>query len=275
MAGHLANLAAWHSHNSGWPAGGSLPFALAIQRRYCDLGGEIHYRSRVEEILVESHPKPGRGPDRAVGVRLADGTERYADVIVSAADGYTTIFDMLGGGYVNDLIRDYYAQPPSRQEHGILVSLGVARDLANEPHACTYLLDQPVTIAGQERDRLTVEHYSFDPSLAPAGKSAIGVWLDSSYAHWHRLHGNSEQYEAEKERVANAVIGQLESYYPGIGGQIEVVDVATPLTIERYTGNWRGSEAWFPAKNGLGVMLKGLSRTLPGLEKERIKMVER
>lgn len=266
MAGHLANLASWHSQNSGWPTGGSLPFALAIQRRYCDLGGEIHYRSRVEKVLVEAGPKHGRGTDRAVGVRLADGTEHYADVVISAADGYTTIFDMLGGEYVNDQIRDYYAQPPSRQEHGILVSLGVSRDLANEPHAVTYLLEQPTTIAGQERERLTVEHYSFDPTMAPAGKSAIGVWLESSYAYWQDMHGDTEKYETEKQRVANAVIGQLERYYPGISGQIEVVDVATPLTIERYTGNWRGSEAWFPKRSGLGVMLKGLSRTLPGLD---------
>ena len=42
--------------------------------------------------------------------------------------------------------------------------------------------------------------------------------------------------------------------------------MATPMTIERYTGNWRGAEAWFPTRNRMGVMLKGLSRTLPGLE---------
>jgi phytoene dehydrogenase-like protein len=173
---------------------------------------------------------------------------------------------MLGGEYLNDQIRDYYAQPPSRQEHGILVSLGVARDLANEPHAVTYLLEQPLTIAGQERDRLTVEHYSFDPAMAPAGKSAMGVWLESSYAYWQAIHGDHEEYEAEKLRVANAVTGQLDRYYPGISAQIEVVDVATPLTIERYTGNWRGAEAWFPKQSGLGVMLKGLSRTLPALD---------
>ena len=38
--------------------------------------------TRVEKILVEG--------DRAVGVRLADGTERRAGRVISAADGYTT-----------------------------------------------------------------------------------------------------------------------------------------------------------------------------------------
>jgi phytoene dehydrogenase-like protein len=274
MAGHLANLASWHNHNSGWPIGGSLSFSRAIERRFRDLGGEIHYRSRVDEILVDTHPacpdhsqgkSNGRAP-RAVGVRLADGSEHHADVIISAADGYTTIFDMLDGDYLNDQIRAYYARGPSSQEHGILVSLGVARDLSDQPHTVTYLFEQPITIAGEERERLTVEHYCFDPSLAPAGKSVIEVWLNSGYAYWQGMSDDHERYDAEKQQVASAVIDQLERHYPGISSQIEVVDVATPLTIERYTGNWQGSEAWFPASNSIGVMLRGLSKTLPGLE---------
>jgi len=72
-------LAFMHNRDGGYPVGGSLEFARAIERRYLDLGGEIHYRSRVERILVEN--------DRAVGVRLADGSEHRADVVISAADG--------------------------------------------------------------------------------------------------------------------------------------------------------------------------------------------
>jgi phytoene dehydrogenase-like protein len=267
MAAHLANLAAWHSLDAGWPAGGSLSFAQAIARRYLGLGGAIHFRSPVEKVLVETWPRLGRRAHRAVGVRLADGTEHRADDVVSAADGRTTIVEMLGGRYVNDEIRAYYDEAPRRQEHGVLVCLGVARDLSDAPHAVTYLLEQPVTIAGDLRERLTVEHYCFDPTMAPAGKSVMEVWLDSRYSAWKGMYGERDRYDAEKQRVADAVIGQLEGYYPGIRDQIEVVDVATPLTIERYTGNWQGAEAWFPARNRLGVMLKGLSRTLPGLER--------
>jgi phytoene dehydrogenase-like protein len=201
-----------------------------------------------------------------VGIRLGDGTEHYADVIVSAGDGYTTIFHMLGGDYVNDQICGYYDAAPSGQEHGVLVSLGVDCDLSGEPRAVTCLLDRPVLIAGEPRDRLTVEHYSFDPTMAPQGKSVLEVWLDSSYAYWKPLHTDAARYQAEKEQVATAVIAELERPYPGIRRQIEVVDVATPITIERYTGSWRGLEAWFPSTNGLRVMLRGLSRTLPGLD---------
>ena len=270
MAGHLANLAGWHSHNAGWPAGGSLPFSRAIERRYLDLGGKIHYRSRVDKVLVDTQ-RPGRRPSRAVGVRLADRSEHRAAAVISAADGHTTIFDMLGGEFLNDQIRAYYAvasgkQGPSKPGSTIQVSLGVARDLSKESHTVALLLDQPLTIAGEVRDRLTMEHYCFDPTIAPPGKSVVEVWLDSSYAYWKGISDHRERYEAEKQRAASAVIGQLERLYPRITEQIEVVDVATPLTIERYTGNWHGCQAWFPTRNMVGVMLKGLSRRLPGLE---------
>jgi phytoene dehydrogenase-like protein len=266
MAAHLANLAGWHSHNAGWPVGGSLAFARAIERRHLDLGGEVHYKSRVEKILLEACPERGGGDDRAVGVRLADGTEHRADVVISAADGHATIFDMLEGKYTDDQIRDYYADPPASQQFGIHVSLGVARDLSNEPHAVTHLLEGPIAIAGEPREQLTVKHYGYDPNLAPPGKSAVKVMLDSTHAYWKNLYDDRERYEAEKEQVARAVIDQLEKPYPGISGQIEVVDVATLMTIERYTGNWQGLQAWPATRNTVSVMLKGLSKTLPGLK---------
>ena len=64
------------------------------------------------------------------------------------------------------------------------------------------------------------------------------------------------------------MIDHLESRYPGITGDIEVIDVATPLTTERYTGNWQGSiKGWLPlTTNGDNLMQQGMSKTLPGLE---------
>ena len=243
---------------SGWPVGGSLAFSRAIERRYLDLGGEIHYKSRVEKILVENN--------RAVGVRLADSTEHRADIIISAADGHATIFDMLEGKYVNDRVRSYYSDAPESQPFALHVFLGVAREFAHEPHSIALLLEQPVTIADKVRERLDVELFNFDPSLAPAGKSVVKVVFDSSYAFWKDLYEQHERYQAEKSRVAEIVIGLLEKRFPGIREQVEVIDVTTPVTVERYTDNWHGFQAWPPKRNAMAVMRKGLSRTLPGLE---------
>ncbi len=60
----------------------------------------------------------------------------------------------------------------------------------------------------------------------------------------------------------------LDARVPGFRQAIEVVDVATPVTYERYTSNWQGSiEGWIP-RPGSVRMDEGdqLPHTLPGLE---------
>jgi phytoene dehydrogenase-like protein len=264
----LMILALMHNRNAGYPIGGSLPFARAIERRYLDLGGEIHYNSQVEKILVEPRAGQGRGDDRAVGVRLADGAaapkERHADAVISAADGRATIFDMLETKYTSDEIRSRYDEwpvfPPIVQ-----VSLGVARDLSNEPHMVTYLLEDPITVGGEVHSHMGVKNYGFDPTLAPAGKSVLEIIFGSSHEYWKAMYEERERYEAEKQQIAMAVIGRLEKRFPGITGQVEAVDVATPMTTERYTGNWQGSiMGWATTTETMGR--EEMSKTLPGLK---------
>jgi phytoene dehydrogenase-like protein len=258
MAPHLNLLAQCETGGFSWPAGGSLPFALDIERRYRALGGEVHYRARVEKVLVEG--------SRAVGVRLADGSELRADVVASTAYGPSTVYDLLDGRYLDDRIRAAYSTPVDEVTMGIHVSFGVARDLASEPPALVLLLPRPVGIAGRTYERLGLEMFGFDPSMAPPGKGVIKVLLKTSYGFWRQLRQNPERYRAEKEQVAAAVLDQLEPRFPGLRSQVEVVDVATPATSERYTGNGR------TFSGSLGIPLagflagRGMVRRLPGLE---------
>ena len=47
-----------------------------------------------------------------------------------------------------------------------------------------------------------------------------------------------------------------------------MVDVATPLTFERYTGNWKGSfEGWLITPQNASTMTKRMPQTLPGLQR--------
>jgi phytoene dehydrogenase-like protein len=264
VLGLMMTLAWMHSRDAGYPIGGSLAFSRAIEQRYLDLGGEIHYRARVAKILTEGDSE---GNDRAVGLRLVDGSEYRTDVVVSAADGHATIFDMLEGKYIDDTIRGYYetmpAFPPITQ-----VSLGVNRDLSAEPHSVTFTLEEPVRIAEKERSRLQYRHLAHDPTQAPEGKSVLKVMIGSDYGYWKALAEDDECYEAEKKDVAIKVIDQLARKFPGIGEQVEVVDVATPLTYERFTDNWNGStEGWMLTTKTMSMMFgPGMRKTLPGLE---------
>ncbi len=256
--GGLADfLATMHLKAAGYPVGGPLEFVRAIEQRYLGLGGEIHYKSPVARILVEN--------DRAVGVRLADGTEHRADIVISAADGHTTIFNMLEGKYISDEIRSYYDTLPLYPPL-LIISLGVARPLEEMPPglvAEVFPLDEPLTIAGRGYKWLG-GHKNFDPSLAPEGKNRVGVTLDTEYEYWRDLRNQDRRrYKAEKEQVADQVIEALDRRYPGLAAQVEMRDVATPVTFERFTGNWKGS--WMGWAFTPKVMNMHMSKTLPGL----------
>jgi len=255
MACLLMILGWMHRRSAGYPLGGSLEFARSIERRYLDLGGQIHYRAPVTRILVEG--------DRAVGVRLADGSEHRGDIIISAADGHATIFDLLGGQYLNDEIRGYYDNLPLFPPL-VHVALGVNRSFEQVPSNVIYCLDEPVTIGGRPQNHLGVEVGNFDPTQAPPGKTVVKVMCTADYAYWKNLRRDPARYRAEKEGIAERVVALLDQHYPGLAGQVEMRDVATPMTWERYTGNWRGSmEGWLLTRKTFPPFR--MSRTLPGL----------
>jgi phytoene dehydrogenase-like protein len=245
-----------HTGNAGFPLGGSLAFAQRLAQRYLDLGGEIHYKAQVERILVEE--------DRAVGVCLYDDREFGADVVISAADGRATIYHMLDGRYVNrQIARLYRGDMPLHTQ--LQVSLGLKRDLGDEPHWAIHLRREPIRIAGEARHELGIKHYCFDPSLAPPGCSSVVLTLRSDYDYWSRIYGR-KPYDMEQLQVADQLLEILESIYPAIGGDVEVEDVATPLSYERYTGNWLGSTCgWLLTPDTMNMMIRGVPKTLPGL----------
>lgn len=258
MIAALSLLAYMNQGNAGFPAGGSLEFARRIEKHYLDLGGVIHYKNQVQEILVKNH--------KAVGVRLYDDEEHSSDYVISTADGFGTIYQMLDGKYTNAKLDKLYRNGNLPILSQLLVSFGVKRDLSAEPHWATYLLDETIGIAGEEHSQIGVKNYCFDPRLAPPGHSVIEVMLRSDYEYWKRIYGR-KLYDTEQIQVEQQVINFLEMIYPGIRDEVETIDVATPLSYERYTGNWQGATCgWLLTKKTMLLMLRGLRKNLPGLE---------
>lgn len=254
MMAAAALLAYMHTGNASFPEGGSLEFARSIEKRYLELGGEIQYNAQVEKIFVEN--------GRATGVRLYSDEIHRADYILSAADGRSTLFDLLGEEYCSKkFLKLFNGHIPTYSM--VLISYGVNRDLSSEPHWTTHLLDEPLLVAGEERYELGVKHYCFDPSLAPTGKSVVEIMLRSDFAYWQHIYGR-KLYDTEQSQVSDILLNYLEKHYPDITKQIEVIDEATPLSYERYTGNWMGSTTgWLLTDKTALLMLLGIPKTLP------------
>ncbi len=233
---------------------GCADFVLSIEKRFKELGGEVTYNAQVQEILLANH--------RVVGVRLADGSEHRADTVVSAADGYSTVYKLLGGRYVNKSIqrryRDWRLMRPT-----VMVSFGVAREFSGEPPLSVVVLRDPIELGSQRIDGFSLRVFNYGTRFAPPGKTVVQAMFETEWDYWNELHKEQHRYKAEKERVAAGVLKRLEAHYPGISSQVEMTDVATPYTTWRYTSNYKGAYmGWLPTPQAI---MARVERTLPGL----------
>jgi len=137
----LMTLAWLHNKCAGYPEGGFLEFAKAIEKRYLDPGGKISYSSRIEKIIVKNN--------HAAGIQLENGSTHLADIVISAADGHTTVFNMLNGRYINKKIQKIYETYPLF-EPLVFVSFGVAKDVSDIPHAFARILKEPIEVGNRK-----------------------------------------------------------------------------------------------------------------------------
>ena len=257
----LFTFAYLHNKNAGYPIGGSMPMSKALEKRYKDLGGLINYNSRVKKIITSD--------GEATGIVLEDGKIFKASRVVSAADGYSTLFKMLDGKYGDKTTKEPYEKWPVFPPL-IFVSLGVNRTFEDVPKTVsglTFHLKRPAEIGNKIQEKLSVHIYNQDPTMAPVGKSAMTIMFETDYEFWKRLAKDRQKYLQKKDEIGKTVVEMLEERFPGISGQVEVIDVATPTTFERYTGNWKGSfEGWLITPENSKVLMKPMSQIIPGLK---------
>ncbi|MBN1464853.1 NAD(P)/FAD-dependent oxidoreductase [candidate division KSB1 bacterium] len=241
---------------AGSPMGGSRKITARMADLYKSLGGDIQYNSRVTNLLLKN--------DKAGGVQLQDGSAHSADIVVWAADGHHLIFEILGGKYLDDNIRNMYDKwlPVKPIVH---VMFGVDMDLAKEPSRLVFETDKPITVGRDEFSWLSLMTHCFDKGTAPASKTALEVWYATDYDYWQNIAKDRIAYEAEKARIAEETADALEKRWPGFRSRIEMTDVPTPVTYARYTSNWQGSpDGWYITTENM--MKQRMRRTLPGLE---------
>jgi phytoene dehydrogenase-like protein len=188
-----------------------------------------------------------------------------AATVVSCADGHATIFEMLGGRYVNKRILEAYRQ--WNIFHPLIqVSLGINRIFPDAPHAVSLPFPQPLKAGDVRRqDRFEVTVFGPDYSYCPAGRTVMIARFSSHYEHWTRLKNERPaDYRKAKKELIDEIVGILDQRFPGVARHVEQADLATPATYEHWTGNWQGSyQGWLPTPQILG---RRLPYTLPGLK---------
>lgn len=248
---------------SGYPVAGSLNFSKQFEKRYLELGGKIHYETKVSKINTKYDEKNKK--DEVTGITLENGETISSNIVISAMDGYSTLFDLLDGKYLYDKLEKVYNKADLNPSM-ILVSLGVNKQFKAESQTFMINLENPLQVPdGNEYDILKLRLFNFDTPLVPEGKTLFIVeLLTKNFDYWKDLKSNKKtEYKEIKNDIAFQLIEILEEHFEGFKENVDMIDVATPTTFHRYTNNWKGSTQGWANENLFAN--KPIKKELPDL----------
>jgi len=205
-------------------------------------GGEVVLKRKVTKIAADS--------GRVKGVVLDDGEELEADVVVANVDAQQVFADLLPDDAPVRRVADKIAQW-DRSPTGFKVFLGVDMPLQPPENSGSVLyfpsydvdglvVNGPENPLAEDGCVLVFMPSLRDKALAPDGMHGVSLVVLGDYYDTVK-DMDREQYEAFKEQLADVCIARAENVLPGLSSHIVVRDVATPLTVERYTLNSRGA----------------------------------
>ncbi len=210
--------------------GGMVQIPEAFRRVGSKFGLEVRLNTLVTRVLVHE--------GRASGVRLADGTEITAKVIVSDVNAKMLYQEMIGEEYLPPMVRrgvrsyKYSLGTP-------MIYLGLDYEPPLEAHHSLIAVSprelNDYWFNNLQKGRLPDKHFGLlcwpthsDPSLAPKGKHILNIIPEGFY------HLEDTTWEKEKEGFIDRTIQFLSKYaVPGLASHIDQAEIATPVDFER------------------------------------------
>ena len=239
---HCMGGVAGHRGLWGFVRGGMGAISNAIAASAKAAGAEIRTNAEVQTIKIEN--------GRARGVVLRSGEEFDAPLIASNLDPKRTFLRLVDERHLDaeflDQIHKYRCEGTS-----IKINLGVSAlpnfralpGTLGPQHRATMHICPDIDYVEKAWDDAKYGRPSksplleltsptqYDPSLAPAGKHIIGIFLQ--YAPYRLREGTWDEL---REPFTRRVLEIIDDYAPGFSGGVEHVQTLTPLDLEREYG---------------------------------------
>jgi phytoene dehydrogenase-like protein len=230
----------------GFHKGGNGGFTQVLARAFEAFGGTIQLDAAVDSVIDEN--------GTAIGVRLANGDEFYADIIVSALDPRRTFTQLVDPAKLpSDLVEaitNYKFQGTAAKVNfaleapptfpGLEGRTDIFQGFTNIGPSIDYLEE---AFADADAGRFSRRPFldccvqsTIDPDMTPAGKHIMSCFV--MYAPYHLAESD---WDTERENLANTVQATLEEFFPGFGKLVLHRECVTPLDIERIVGLSEGN----------------------------------
>lgn len=226
----IYTLGSFASGDCGYPHGGSIRLVKNMAETFEKLGGKICYRSKVEKIVVEN--------GITKGIITKDGFLEADAVIVSqdTRNAIDTLFEKPVHCKWAEKMRTNLIG-----EQNMFICLGVKADLSKLPYSCILPLEKPLEYAGLKFNEIRINNYANYKDHSPEGCTSITCLLiGDSYDFWKKAKEDGS-YKDKKAELARLFVDAVSQFIPEVKEHLEVTDVSTPLTYERYCSSYKGS----------------------------------
>ncbi len=239
-----------HVGGINYPKGGVGKIAEKLVSGLEGLGSEIRYKAYVKEIILKDN--------KAKGVKLSDGKEIYANIVVSNSTRWDTFgLDTQKKGLIksDQVPKSEYKWSEAYKPSPSFVSihLGVESDLIEESFNCHHIIVEDWDELENEKGVIFISIPTLlDKSLAPEGKHIIHAFTPSSIYEWENL--SREDYLKKKQNYYSFIIEKISKIIPNLDKNIDHREIGTPRTHRKFLGRFEGSYGPIPNKKLLGLL---------------------
>ncbi|MBP5216877.1 MAG: FAD-dependent oxidoreductase, partial [Bacilli bacterium] len=236
------------SNDAGWIQGGSSLFAKNIEENFRSLGGKFSFGKTMKRILVED--------GKAIGIEMEDGENEKADYVIAACDAHHLFYELLEDKHTPKYYSEKFDNP---EGNPLIQSIFLAYSVPlEEAKKLPRKLDFPISgikIGDFEFEHLVVLNHAFD-EVQNQDKTCFVVLNDVDDGVYSYLKSLSrEEYRKEKERLSEVFRYELSKWLKLDASIIDPLDVATPLTFERYVNAYHGSYQSFVTTKTMGALM--------------------
>lgn len=247
-----ATVALHYLEGAWYPKGGGSALPKAFTRALTRAGGKIQLEARVEKILLE-----GR---RAIGVKLADGTEIRAKHVVSNADPAITYGRLIGephlpGGLKKKLQKTRWSTTAVSLFFAVEADVrALGFDSGNywlcpglDADAAYTAMAKPDVLEHDELPGVFVSITSLkDPASFNGRQHTCEAFTFVPFEIFEKYAASptgarGEEYEALKRKIAAKMLSSIEKRMPGLTKKVVFQDVGSPLTNVHYVEATRGN----------------------------------
>lgn len=229
-----------------YPVGGASQIAETIIPQIQKTGGELFTYASVEEILVE------RG--KAVGVRMADGHEVRAPIVISNAGVFNTFSKLLPADVAktSGYLKKLDTVKRSMASLGMYIGIKDTAENLGLPKTNYWLYSSEDYegslerfFADPENTDIPLVYISFPSAKDPAfaskypGRATIEIVAPGPhewFAQWaDKPWGKrGDDYDALKEAWSQRLLERLYEHFPQLRGKIDYYELSTPLSTDYF-----------------------------------------